>query len=76
MEHAYKVVHHDELIAAAEKSAAEKISKNVQSRAARPSENGLGNQSGVVVKSDVHKLTKKDRADLAKRAARGERIEF
>lgn len=76
MEHAYKVVHHDELIAAAERSAAEKISKNVQSRAARPSENGLGNQSGVVVKSDVHKLTKKDRADLAKRAARGERIEF
>jgi hypothetical protein len=76
MEHAYKLLHHDELIAAAEKSAAEKISKNVQSRAARPSENGLGNQSGVVVKSDVHKLTKKDRADLAKRAARGERIEF
>lgn len=76
MEHAYKLLHYDELIAAAEKSAAEKISKNVQSRAARPSENGLGNQSGVVVKSDVHKLTKKDRADLAKRAARGERIEF
>jgi hypothetical protein len=76
MEHAYKLLHHDELIAAAERSAAEKISKNVQSRAARPSENGLGNQSGVVVKSDVHKLTKKDRADLAKRAARGERIEF
>ena len=76
MEHAYKLLHHDELIAAAEKSAAEKISKNVQSRAARPSENGHGNQSGVVGKSDVHKLTKKDRAELAKRAARGERIEF
>ena len=76
MEHAYKLLHHDELIKAAETAAAEKISKNVQSRAARPSENGLGNQSGVVVKSDVHKLTKKDRADLAKRAARGERIEF
>jgi hypothetical protein len=76
MEHAYKLLHYDELIAAAERSAAEKISKNVQSRAARPSENGLGNQSGVVVKSDVHKLTKKDRAELAKRAARGERIEF
>ncbi len=76
MEHAYKLLHHDELIKAAETAAAEKISKSVQSRAARPSENGLGNQSGVVVKNDVHKLTKKERAELAKRAARGERIEF
>ena len=76
MEHAYKVVHHDELIKAAESAAMDKISKSVQTRAARPSENGLGNQSGVVVKNDVSKLTKKDRAELAKRAARGERIEF
>lgn len=76
MEHAYKLLHYDELIKAAETAAAEKISKSVQSRAARPSENGLGNQSGVVVKSDVSKLTKKERAELAKRAARGERIEF
>lgn len=76
MEHAYKLIHHDELVKAAETAAAEKISKSVQTRAARPSENGLGNQSGVVVKSDVSKLTKKDRADIARRAARGEHIEF
>ena len=76
MEHAYKLIHHDELIQAAEKAAAEKFSKSVNSRAMRPDENGLGNQSGVAVKNDVSKLTKKERAEFAKRAARGETINF
>lgn len=76
MDHAYKLLHHDELIKAAETAAAEKISKSVNSRSARPDENGLGNQSGMVVKNDVSKLTKKERAEFAKRAARGETIDF
>ena len=76
MEHAYKLLHHDELIKAAETAAAEKISKSVNSRSSRPDENGLGNQSNVSMANDVHKLTKKERAELAKRAARGERISF
>ena len=68
--------HHEELVKAAEEAALSKAAKSVSVNAARPSENGLGNQSGVIVKNDVSKLTKKDRADIAKRAARGERIEF
>ena len=76
MEQAYKLIHHDELMKNAEKAAAEKLAKSVNARAARPDENGLGNQSGVTVKNDVSKLTKKDRAEIARRAARGERIEF
>ena len=76
MQDAYKLIHHEELVKAAEAVAAEKLSKSVNARAARPSENGLGNQSGIVVKNDVSKLTKKDRADIARRVARGEVIEF
>ena len=76
MREAYRLIHHEELVKAAEAVAAEKLSKSVNARAARPSENGLGNQSGIVVKNDVSKLTKKDRADIAKRVARGEVIEF
>lgn len=76
MQDAYKLIHHEELMKAAEKEAAAKVAKSVSARAARPDENGLGNQSGVTIKSDVSKLTKKDRAEIAKRAARGEHIEF
>ncbi len=76
MQEAYKLVHMDEFIKAAEADAASKIAKSVNARTERPSENGLGNQSGVTIKDDVTKLSKKDRADIAKRAARGEKIEF
>ena len=76
MEHAYKLLHHDELIKAAETEAAEKFSKSVSQRTQRPDENGLGNQNNVSMANDVHKLTKKERAELAKRAARGEKISF
>ena len=76
MADAYKLLHHDELMKAAESAAAEKIAKNVNARASRPTENGLGNQNAAGVKNDVSKLTKKERAELARRAARGERIEF
>ena len=76
MADAYKLIHHDALIKAAEAEAASKLAKSVNARAARPSENGLGNQSGITVKNDVSKLTKKDRAEIARRVARGEKIEF
>ena len=76
MEDAYKLIHHDDLMKAAEAEAAAKFAKSVNARAMRPSENGLGNQSGITVKNDVSKLTKKDRAEIARRVARGEKIEF
>ncbi len=76
MEKAFEIVHHKELVQAAEDAAIAKFSRSVNARAARPDENGLGNQSNVNMASEVSKLTKKERANLAKRAARGERIEF
>lgn len=74
MKQVYELIHHDELIKAAEKRAAVAYSRSVNANLARPGENGTGNQSAVSGISDVSKLTKKERADLAKRAAKGETI--
>lgn len=71
---AYRITHFDEISQAAEAAAAEKVAKSVSARAARPTENGLGAGSGVVVKSDVKSFTKKDRQEIARRVARGEKI--
>ncbi len=74
MRQIYELIHHDEMIKAAEKRAADAYSRSVNANLSRPSENGTGNQSAVSGANDVSKLTKKERADLAKRAAKGETI--
>lgn len=80
MEHAYKVKHMDELIADARLTTAATVEKatidNIRAKGARPQENGSSPQSAFTVKDDVSKLTKKDRAEIARRVARGEHIEF
>lgn len=76
MEKAYQILHFDELQANAQREAAAKVAQNVQARNARPGENALGSQGSVSVKTDVSKLTKKERAEFAKRAAKGETITF
>ncbi len=76
MEHAYKVIHMDEIVEAAKKDTAAAYEKSTVQMQARPSENGLGNQVAVNGQRDVSKLTKKERAELAKRAQRGEVITF
>jgi hypothetical protein len=48
----------------------------IKSKAARPSENGTSSQSAVIVKNDVHNLSRADRAEIARRAQRGEKISF
>lgn len=77
---AYEVVHNDEIIGGAmqytAQTVAQKVSNNIQTRAKRPSENGVASNNGIVTKSDVHSLTKADRAEIARRVARGERITF
>ncbi len=80
VEHAYKVLHFDELVGnavnvtAANTQAA--VVANVRARGARPQENGTAAQSAFTVKDDVSKLSKKDRAEIARRVARGEKISF
>ena len=77
---AYEVVHHSEIIADISQSAAreaeQKTADAIRQRAARPAENGLSSPNSVIIKSDVSKLSASQRADIARRAARGETITF
>ena len=80
MEHAYQVIHLGEIVSGVAQSTAEstkaKMAANIRARGARPAENAQSGQSGFTVKDDVSKLTRKDRAEIARRAQRGEKITF
>lgn len=80
MQHAYEVCHLDDIkagVAASQAQATEKqIVSSIRAKGARPQENGTAAQSAFVVKDDVSRLTKAERAEIARRAARGEIIEF
>lgn len=80
VQHAYETLHLDELVngaaVVAARQAEERTVSKVKAKASRPAENGTSSQGGLVIKSDVSKLTKADRAEIAKRVARGEVIEF
>lgn len=80
VEHAYKMMHMDEIMAQAVNTTSieteKKVVGNIRAQGLRPAENGASSQSGFTVKTDVSKLTKKDRAELARRAKMGEHTEF
>lgn len=80
MELAYTVIHHDEMMrdgmSFAVAQTEQRVTGNIRARGARPAEAGIAAQSGYTVKDDVSKLTKKERAEIARRAARGEQIRF
>lgn len=77
---AYTVIHKDEIMSAgmqyAAKKTEEKLANNVLANRARPTENGINSQASAVIKSDVSKLTKEDRAEIIRRVSRGEKIKF
>lgn len=77
---AYELVHKDEIRVAAEKAAAqragEQMTARIKAKAARPKENGTSTQSAVIVKSDVSSLTRADRAEAARQALGGKKIQF
>lgn len=78
MEQAYKVLHFDEIqnnvAANVAKTTEKKVADSVRAKGSRPIENGTTSQSGFVYKSDPSKWTKADRAEIARRVARGEKI--
>ncbi len=80
VEHAYKVLHFDELTQNAARAAAQTADAQAQARikqkASRPSENGTSSQSAAIVRNDVSSLTRKERAEIARRVQRGEKIVF
>ena len=79
VETAYTVIHRDQILQSAMYHAArvarQQLSTAIRSGAARPAENGLGANSPAAVQS-VANMTRKQRDDIRKRAARGERIRF
>jgi len=80
VEHAYKTIHFDEIVSDAMQTSAavteRRVVDNVRAKGARPRENGSTATNGFVVKDDVSKLTRKDRAEIARRVARGDTISF
>ena len=77
---AFEVVHKDEILADAMRFASnetrDKLSASIRANGRRPSEGGIGGGVPTVVKADVTKLTKQDRAEIARRVRMGERISF
>ncbi len=73
---AYEVVNIDTIIDRNSKDAEKKVVDSIRAKANRPAENGSEGGSGILLSGNASKLTKKQRADLAKRAAKGEKISF
>ena len=80
VDHAFKLIHMDEIMqgvaANTAKAAERQITANIRARGARPAEAGASGKASFTVKNDVSKLSKKDRAEIAKRVEHGEMIEF
>lgn len=77
---AYEVIHHNDIVARAADTAARDAEKKtveaIKQRAMRPAENGLSSKSSAIYANGVSSLTPKDREEIARRAARGEKISF
>jgi hypothetical protein len=73
---AYELLNIDNIKADIAKKAQAQVTQNIQAKHSRPKEAANSGNSGVVVKSDVSKLTAADRAEIVKRVARGEKITY
>ncbi len=81
---AYQVIHQDEIVQNAISTATQRtaqavqqqIVNNIRSKGLRPNENAGSSQAGFTFKTDPHKWTKADRAEIAKRVAGGEIIKL
>ncbi len=80
VEHAYRTLHLDEITQNAARVAAQTADAQAQARikqkASRPSENGTSSQSAAIVRNDVSSLTRAERAEIARRVQRGDKITF
>ena len=80
VEHAYKMLHFDELTSNAMQNTAittqKAVTENIRAKGARPAENGTASQSPFTVKRSVSQLTREDRDEIVARVKRGEQISF
>lgn len=78
VQHAYEVLHLDEIKAAVSemqaKATEKKIVEGIRAKGMRPSEAGASTSSAFTSAKDVHKLTKQEREDIARRVMRGETV--
>ena len=76
VQHAYEVIHMDDIIAAQAQQTSKAVVDNIRARGTRPAENGTASSNAVTYKADVHKLTAEDRREIARRTRMGEHITF
>lgn len=77
---AYEVIHMDDIKNGIAQHTAQRVEQrvtnNIRNKGSRPSEVGINAASGITIKNDVTKLTKADRAEIARRVSRGEVISY
>jgi len=73
---AYEVANIDSILDRNTKNAERKVVDSIRSKGNRPVENGSESTPGILISGNVSKLDRKQRAELAKRAAKGEKISF
>lgn len=73
---AYELLNFEKIKQQMRKETEAKTAQSISVKQSRPTESALKGQSGVIVKSDVSSLTRKDREEIARRAQRGEQIRF
>ena len=80
MEHAYKVLHLDEILNDTRNSTAafteKQVMDNIKARGQRPQEAGLNSNNAITYKTDVDAMSSKDILEIARRVKRGEQISF
>ena len=80
MEHAYKVLHLDEILNDTRNVTAayteKKVIDNVRARGQRPQEAGLNSNNAITYKTDIDAMSSKDILEIARRVKRGEQISF
>lgn len=75
---AYEVAHLSEILDGTAKTASaeaeKRVTDSIRAKGNRPAENGTASQTAIVRKSDPSQFTKADRAEIARRVAKGEHI--
>lgn len=78
LEHAFQVLHFDEIVggslAEAYQRGAKRTQESIRANGMRPQENGAGVNPGQKAKVDVNRLSKAQVAEIERRVARGETI--
>ncbi len=76
VKNAYEVVNIDGILDSNSRETEKQVLDSIRYKGNRPVENGSETNGGILLSNNISKLNRKQRAELAKRAAAGEKIEF